>query len=145
MAIESIIALIFGGIGTITGTIALMWNIFRERVKFEVIIEYPIVDTISKREREHIIRIMNKGIKPVQIEEVGFFLSSGEKTTLTSIEFSSTYTIGNGESKIHRVYIDKLKEHLAISGKEVVSVYARDSQNHISRGEIPDTMRKQLR
>ena len=135
---SNLIAIIAGGYGAIVATIALVWNILRERHNVTVRVRYAHGVGVFSGGEMVAIEVINNGHHPINIQEIGFWLSDGRKLINPSAKHNLGWLKdGDGTS----CYIPKqevvemvkgAKEH----GLRVVAAYVRDSTSRYYKGKI---------
>jgi len=73
------IALLTGIYASIVATTALIWNILRERRKVKVNIRYGYGVGGLEGQQILAIEVVNNGPQPINIQEVGFIISTKQK------------------------------------------------------------------
>jgi len=138
MTTSNLIALVVGGYAAIVATAALVWNILRER--HNVIVRVSPAFGVGRFEGSEMvaIEIINKGHRPINIEEVGFFLSNGDKLINPMAEHNLGWLKdGDGMSYyVPKQEIEEMGKDVKKQGFRVVAAYVRDSTSTTYKGKI---------
>jgi len=132
------IALGAGIYGSIVATCALIWNIIREKRKIVVRIRYAFSPGLFSGSEMLAIEVINKGRYPINIQEIGFFLSDGNKLMSPLWQHGLGWLRdGDGTSYyIPKQDIDDIVRQAKELKQKITTAYVRDSMSEYHRGKI---------
>ncbi len=121
-----------------TATVALVWNILRERHNVIVKVRYAMgVGAFSGSEMV-VVEIINNGNRPINIQELGFWTSDGNKLINHRRQQDLGWLKdGDGTSSyIPRQEIEEMVQQAKEHGVRITSAYVRDSTSRYYKGKI---------
>ena len=132
------IALGVGSYAAVVASAALIWNILRERHNVIVKVMYAFGMGILGGEEMVAVEIINNGRRPINIKEIGFFLSNGMRLINPYAQQNLGWLKdGDGTSYfVPRQEIDKVREQAKEQNAIIVAAYVRDSTNTYYKGKI---------
>ncbi len=138
MTTSNWIALGVGSYAAVVATAVLIWNILRERRNVIVRVKYAYGVGYLSGGESVAIEIINKGHRPINIEEVGFLLSNGYKLINPMAQHNLGWLKdGDGISYyVPRQEIEEMSKEAKKQGERVVAAYVRDSTNTYYKGKI---------
>ena len=138
MAPSDWMALVAGIYASIVATIALVWNIVRERRNVTVRVNYAFGVGFYSGSESVAIEIINNGRHPINIEEIGFLLSNGIKLINPSAQHNLGWLRdGDGTSYyIPRQDIEEMVKEARKRGERITHAYVRDSTSRYHEGKI---------
>ncbi|MDD5312715.1 MAG: hypothetical protein PHO26_06755 [Dehalococcoidia bacterium] len=122
---------LIGIYAAIVSTIALGWNILRERRNVVIKVSRAIgVGSLQGQEVAG-IEIINNGRRPINIQEVGFLLSNKKKFIDMYNQDIGLVNEGDGKTYyIDRTIIDDMRQEAKKINVKIVAAYVRDSTNN---------------
>jgi len=138
MTTSDFVALGVGGYAAIVATVAIVWNILRERHNITVRVRYAYGMGIFNVEEMVAIEVINNGQRPINIQEVGFYLSDGRRL----INPRGQHNLGwlkDGDGISHYIPKQEILEmvkDVKENGLKVVAAYIRDSTSRYYKGKI---------
>ena len=138
MTTSDLIALGVGSYAAIVATAMLVWNIRRERRNVSVRVRYAYGVGFHNGREMVAIEIVNNGRRPINIQEIGFFLSNGIKLINPSAQHSLGWLKdGDGTSYyVPRQEIDEIREQAKEQGARIVAAYVRDATSTYYKGKV---------
>ena len=127
-----------GSYAAVVATSALVWNIIRERRNVTIKVRYAYGIGYLKDSEMVAIEVINNGRHPINIQEVGFWLSDGRKLINPSSQHNLGWLKdGDGTScYIPKQEIDDMVKGAKNDGLRIVAAYIRDSTSRYYRGKI---------
>ncbi|MFH1169760.1 MAG: hypothetical protein V1691_03590 [Chloroflexota bacterium] len=131
-------ALAVGSYGSVVATVALVWNILGARRNVTVRVRYARGFGFLSGSEAAAIEVINKGHRPIHIEEVGFFLSNGLKLIPHNLQNDLGWLKdGDGKSYyVPRQELDEMRQQAQKKGVTIVAAYVRDSTSTYYKGKI---------
>ena len=140
------ITLGIGSYAAIVASIALIWNIRRERHTVIVRPRFGLTTGgyLGDNTVEFfVIEVINKGVRPIKLEEAGFIMSDNHKLAISPHILQLDW-LRNGDGKSFRLGDNDAKDAKELAKKRsarITHIYVRDSTNTYYKGKVSKGMK----
>jgi len=122
----------------ITATIAIVWNILRERHNVTIKVRYAYGVGYLSGSQMLAIDIINNGLRPINIQEIGFLLPDKTKLINPTAQMNLGWLKdGDGTTfYIQKQEIEEMVKGVKEHGERIIAAYVRDSTSRYYKGKI---------
>lgn len=127
-----------GGYAAVIATIALLWNIFRERRKVIVKFSFGFGVGAFSGSKLAIIDVINYGHYDINVQEVGFYRSDKMKIIDPQANHILRWVKGHGDNQAYyfvQQFVNEMIEDTREKGLKITHVYFRNA-DRIYKGKI---------